>query len=991
MLVTFRHFIGKLRILLSPLMPKSKMVTGIFVVSLVLVACVISTTVVFGQADIFSPTVIINAIIQVLSWIILRLAKLAVTLTIFGLEFFIEIAKYNGYSEAPPVLLGWYMIRDIANMFFVIALLIIAFGTILGLDNYEWKKTLGKLIVAAILINFSKLIAQFIIDIAHVFTMTFVNAISATAGGNLINMFNFDSLFNVLPQDTELAGGGDNLRLDIFASSVLILGFAVISMVTMFSYVIVMAIRMVVLWVAIILSPLAYILSVLPPTEKYASEYWSQFINHVIAAPVMVFFLWIAFAAFGSGNIAEQIGVDPSTYDSPQQANNAIALGLPAEPTSSLTEASTWQNMSSFIIAIAFLIIGIERVQSLNVKGGGLTETAINWGKATVAIASGYAAGRWLVDKGFEGAKWTGKEVGYRVPLVGGAALQEYGAAIASTYKRKGILGVASVGTLSGLGGAESKISRSETAKNWEQKSGVAKPFGWIAARVWEPAERANKRKEDWIAAGERVQKIQEESYTTSSTRAGQAKLNATVELKKVEEKAAAKAAAKVADRLKEARDIREIYQDLKKEELKNISDSLKQVNPTLTEDQINKKTEEEYQKNQENYHNAHVAEAKKRYLDKVAREADRVKQGSGAKERQKVERLLNRDGGIAERLKLAGKIDNEIKVLVQSNAERQEADLRERQYIELAQAQAQDDVRAQNNLSRIYVKATEAKHLKEKQEFSGNLDYDDRKASITRYIDKIKKSSDPQVFKDAISLAASSFASDSETGMDVFKKALAASGYTEDAFNTIPAGDRLKRQALFFSALQGEYVDFSKTTVDNKFVQDVFKKFVDKLGGERAALPILKELNDGLKRSVFDGALNLAGIIKAEPTPDGQVKYSPVDNDNAFTATREYFAARIKPSVLTGIDDIVGNAALKNGFQKETINPSTNQVVIVNDDVALSQLRLILNSINGNTGLTGALKKQLSEIKNSDEAFFTTEILHKINKEASNKLKNIL
>ena len=166
------------------------------------IAATIFGVVVFAQpaaADIF--TGIFNGLIRFFIWVMLILANLCIGLTVFFLRFFISIASYNNYIDVDVVKLGWIMVRDVANMFFVVALLVIAFGTILGLEGYEWKKNLVKLILMAILINFSNLIAQIIIDVAHVFTITFLNAISATAGGNLINMFKLDQITQMVGAD----------------------------------------------------------------------------------------------------------------------------------------------------------------------------------------------------------------------------------------------------------------------------------------------------------------------------------------------------------------------------------------------------------------------------------------------------------------------------------------------------------------------------------------------------------------------------------------------------------------------------------------------------------------------------------------------------------------------------------------------------------------------------------------------------------------------
>lgn len=955
MLATFQQYISRLKSFFFPSHRPISVVRSIFVVALAVVGVLVVTEMVFAQASI--TTYVVNGFIQAITWIFLGLAKLCVMLTIFCLEFFIKIASYNGYSEAPPVLLGWYMMRDIANMFFVIALLIIAFGTILGLDNYEWKKTLGKLIIAAILINFSKLIAQFIIDISHVFTITFLNAISAAAGGNLINMFNFDDLFKIAPTEGQV--GSDNLRLDLLIAAVLILVFSVIALVTIFSYVLIMAIRMVVLWVAIILAPLAYILSVLPPTERYASEYWSQFINYVMVAPVMVFFLWIAFASFGSGNIAEQIGVNPGNNPA-----EAAVLGLPREATTSLTEAGTWQNMSSFIIAIVFLIIGIERVQSLNVRGGGFTETALSWGKNAIAVGTGFAAGRWLAQRAGQAAGqaagWTAKEVGYKVPLVGGAALQEYGAAIASTYRRKGALGVVSGGRASGIGGAESKIRRSDRAKNLESKGALS----WIAARVIEPAERAAKRKEDWTQAAERLKTIQDESYSTSSTRAGQAKLTATVELKKVEEKASAKAAAKVSSRLKEARDINSIYNEVR------------ESNPGLKTSQLQEITQE-------------------RYLDKIEEEFERRQPGQGAKERAKVERLLTRDGGVAARLDLAGKVQKEINVTVDARAEDEEANWKERRYIEEQQAVERDSVRRQQGLPPIHLASVREKHQKELEEAMSGLNFRELTRQAGLFAKNMKEGlTSPDFARAAAATLTYAMKQGSETGMTALGQMLANLGYSDEE-RKVDASDLEGTQRLVLSALLGEKIDRGAP------LEDRFQRFFDKVGGEEHGMAILKNLDASFKSSASDGAVNVSALLDdQEVDPNtGRIKFKLATLSDAakaqlakwkgeaiddflpelksFIESRLYFAEETKVSLLTGVEDFVSSNGLKNRNGEA-------------DQLAIEQLKKVLSSAKSNTQFHPRFVTSINNLYNQDQGAFR-DMLKQINEQSATAIQNII
>jgi len=337
---------------------------------------------------------IAGSIIIALTKFFLWLASLAMQLAIFFLKFFILIAGYNGYINADVVKFGWNIVRDVANMFFIVILLVIAFGTILGLEQYEWKKSLPKLVFAAVFVNFSNVICQLIIDVAQVFTITFLNAVAGTAGGNLINLMKFDQVFSIIKSAPTAAG--TEIEGDLLIGALMALFLTLIAATTIGSYMIVMLYRMVTLWCLIILSPLAFLFSVLPSTQSYADEFWKEFANHVIAAPVMVFFLWLSFATFGgdivTSNIQEHNMLQGYVLDS---GSNAVA-----EQTSvSISEATSWINLANFAVAIGFMFIGLERVQKLGVRGGDYLQRGLDFGKKVFTIAAGYTLGRAMYDK----------------------------------------------------------------------------------------------------------------------------------------------------------------------------------------------------------------------------------------------------------------------------------------------------------------------------------------------------------------------------------------------------------------------------------------------------------------------------------------------------------------------------------------------------------------------------------------------------------------
>jgi hypothetical protein len=120
-----------------------------------------------------------NQISKLLYEVVSLLGRLLVEV----IQILVVIAQYNDFIKATAVVKGWVIVRDICNMFFIAVLLVIAFGTILHWETYRYNKLLGRLILMAFLINFSKFICGFFIDIFQVMMMTFVNAFAGVAAG----------------------------------------------------------------------------------------------------------------------------------------------------------------------------------------------------------------------------------------------------------------------------------------------------------------------------------------------------------------------------------------------------------------------------------------------------------------------------------------------------------------------------------------------------------------------------------------------------------------------------------------------------------------------------------------------------------------------------------------------------------------------------------------------------------------------------------------
>ena len=219
--------------------------------SFVVVGFSLSGTAVFGWVE---EAVSISA--YVLAWLASVASVIFMKMAIFFLRFFIQLASYNGFLDSEVVKVGWVMVRDVANMVFVVALLVIAFATILGRESYEWTKLMAKLVLAAIFVNFSALLCGLMIDAAHIFTVTFLNAIVPIAGGNLISMFKLPQISAMVNPGESVGGHGPlDINKEVFMGAMFSAMMAGMVMVIMLAYSGIMLFRTVFLWILIILSP----------------------------------------------------------------------------------------------------------------------------------------------------------------------------------------------------------------------------------------------------------------------------------------------------------------------------------------------------------------------------------------------------------------------------------------------------------------------------------------------------------------------------------------------------------------------------------------------------------------------------------------------------------------------------------------------------------------------------------------------------------------
>ena len=206
---------------------------------------------------------------------------------------------YGGFVKNTAVVGLWTILRNFMNLALVLILIIIAISTILGIKKYRWQEILWKLVLIALLINFSLILPGVLLDISHFITYTFINLTQSlndneSIAQTVMNLYLTGQISGHEKYAFDLSDIKDTVTVDgqsikarrdgwglswgnfllVLASLGLIGLFALISLVAIF-FTIMFRSFMIIILLAV--SPIAFAAWVLPNTEKFWQLWWGQF------------------------------------------------------------------------------------------------------------------------------------------------------------------------------------------------------------------------------------------------------------------------------------------------------------------------------------------------------------------------------------------------------------------------------------------------------------------------------------------------------------------------------------------------------------------------------------------------------------------------------------------------------------------------------------------------------------------------------------------
>lgn len=215
-----------------------------------------------------------------------------------------------------PIYQVWSYMRNIANICFIIFLLVIIYSQITGygINNYGVKKSLPRLIVTAMVVNFSFLFCAIAVDISNILGNGLKDLLagiaeSAISSGTVDGSktaTGFYSLFSTV------AAGGAGLALSfafpggplglLLAFIPLIIG-GIISVIV---GLLVLGLRQALVIFLVSISPIAFVLYILPNTEKHFQKWKKTFSQ-------MLFFYPMFSMLFGVSKLASMVLITSAT------------------------------------------------------------------------------------------------------------------------------------------------------------------------------------------------------------------------------------------------------------------------------------------------------------------------------------------------------------------------------------------------------------------------------------------------------------------------------------------------------------------------------------------------------------------------------------------------------------------------------------------------------------------------------------------------------
>ena len=330
---------------------------------------------------ILSP--LVNSLVMVVSWVTM-LSGVILNASIY----YTVIAMSENIGSLPAIDVTWTVIRDVANIGFIFMLLYSSILKIVGREK-DTNGLIVKMVVAAVLVNFSLFFTKVFIDVTNLIALTFYKAIAPTAllgPSNFLNAGLSNSIIDALGTQKLWQMIGDVNGSVILTSSVMTIIVLIVTTFIFSAMAVMFIVRYVALIFVLVLSPIMFLSMVFPGLGGYASKWKSTLIGQSVFAPVFMLMTWVTVILIRGISDTVFIGMEPLG-----NALTSTSFTVGAVPT-----------LVNYVVIIIFLIASFTISKGFADQADGSIKKLGSW-------ALGFAGGAASGAGGFAGRKIIGR------------------------------------------------------------------------------------------------------------------------------------------------------------------------------------------------------------------------------------------------------------------------------------------------------------------------------------------------------------------------------------------------------------------------------------------------------------------------------------------------------------------------------------------------------------------------------------------------------
>jgi len=399
----------------------------------------------------------------VFNWVVIR--------TVF------QFGTYFGTNEG--MLIAWGVMRDIANIGLLFGFIFMGVLLILNVDGgghghgggISAKKAIPRLIIFAVLLNFSLFASQAVIDVANAFSASFAtlageNCSSSTStgtasdadqtneecsnvgiSGQILKVAGLTAIWDSENRDIDAAMKNLLDRPYSYAVSLIMLSvFVLVTAMVLLAGSIMLIIRVVVLSLLMVTSPIGFAGMAIPKLQGIASMWWSKLMSQAFFAPVYLLLIFISI------KLTEGLSSGEATLANALIANQGTSV------------AGNMQVVMVFLVVIGFMIASLIAATKMGAMGAKLATQSVAGatvgfagfaGRRTLGAASGAVANR-IASSSWARSNGLGSRFAYNIANKGATSSYSARTGINNLTKGAGLdIGNANKKVAHGLHGIE--------------------------------------------------------------------------------------------------------------------------------------------------------------------------------------------------------------------------------------------------------------------------------------------------------------------------------------------------------------------------------------------------------------------------------------------------------------------------------------------------------------------------------------------------------